>query len=647
MKRAIRLILVLLLLTTLTAAVALGEADVQTITETIPDAVYLADEAMDSDEAMEGYFMGLLGLGGSGRLFQPRNVGGDLTGNNSIIYNYLKGEIVKVAAGTLASTEFQVPLTVLGATGKYTAKDLGVSAIIGDDNRITAEASKAITDKIRFDVSLITKALLWDMPYELYWFNKTQSVRASYPQLRASYTSAHTNDCIFFDSPMVFRFPVAEEYSSGEYTFNTSLTATAQRAAENARTVINRYAGDSDYAKLLGYKESICGLASYNRSAADGEAAYGNPWQLIWVFDGDTSTTVVCEGYAKAFQYLCDMSDFEDDRITCYCVTGNLIKSSSSEGHMWNIVRMPNGLNYLVDLTNCDTGTRGAPDKLFMVGCANGSATSGYVFENVGSLTYSYKDATTNLFTTAELTLSPNSYLDDSTLPIKAAYFPDSALRNCISDQCDRNADGHLSAEEIAAALTLDLNGKGVASLSGIELLTSLTSLDCADNSLTELDVTLIPGVTVLHCEGNLFTSLDLTGHPMLLSVVRLSNRSWADGVKTYSTSRRTLSCDIDVSLLIGRQIESTLTLPAALRSISKSVFEGCSANRIILPEGCAAIGARAFANSPSLWEIVIPESVTSIAEDVFAGSEEVTIISSSSSIRSWARDHGLASRKG
>lgn len=30
--------------------------------------------------------------------------------------------------------------------------------------------------------------------------------------------------------------------------------------------------------------------------------------ELIWVFDGDSSTNVVCEGYAKAFQYLCDLS---------------------------------------------------------------------------------------------------------------------------------------------------------------------------------------------------------------------------------------------------------------------------------------------------------------------------------------------------
>ena len=33
---------------------------------------------------------------------------------------------------------------------------------------------------------------------------------------------------------------------------------------------------------------------------------YGDPWQLIYVFDDDPDTNVVCEGYAKAFKYEAD-----------------------------------------------------------------------------------------------------------------------------------------------------------------------------------------------------------------------------------------------------------------------------------------------------------------------------------------------------
>ena len=62
---------------------------------------------------------------------------------------------------------------------------------------------------------------------------------------------------------------------------------------------------------------------SYDQSSAGGGASYGDPWQLVYVFDGDPSTNVVCEGYAKAFQYLCDLTRFDGD-VTCRTVSGTM-----------------------------------------------------------------------------------------------------------------------------------------------------------------------------------------------------------------------------------------------------------------------------------------------------------------------------------
>ena len=60
------------------------------------------------------------------------------------------------------------------------------------------------------------------------------------------------------------------------------------------------------------------------------------------------------------------MSDFISN-VSCAIATGDMILNGSG-GHMWNIVTMGNGKNYIVDVTNCDEGTIGASDKLFMVG---------------------------------------------------------------------------------------------------------------------------------------------------------------------------------------------------------------------------------------------------------------------------------------
>ena len=86
---------------------------------------------------------------------------------------------------------------------------------------------------------------------------------------------------------------------------------------------------------------------------------------MIWVFDGDPSTNVVCEGYAKAFKYLCDHTVF-DSSIECILAGGDLVRGSRSEPHMWNVLKMDDGNNYLVDVTNCDSGNAGYPDKLFL-----------------------------------------------------------------------------------------------------------------------------------------------------------------------------------------------------------------------------------------------------------------------------------------
>ena len=109
----------------------------------------------------------------------------------------------------------------------------------------------------------------------------------------------------------------------------------------------------------------------------DYTGGYGNPWQVIYVFDNNPLTNVVCEGYAKAFQLLCNLSNFENASVKCYTVTGEMAGGTGSGGHMWNIVTMDDGLNYIVDITNSDTGSVGQDGKLFMAGNSSGNISAG------------------------------------------------------------------------------------------------------------------------------------------------------------------------------------------------------------------------------------------------------------------------------
>lgn len=376
-----------------------------------------AEDLPDNEELFAGYVEKQLYPGMDGGISLFADYGKTkLDGKNELIYNFLKTEIEKVAAGEVSSTEFNMSLDQLKITKiEYTAEDLGVTSIgtvSGGVVQLTSEAEKAIAEKVvGYDLSLINTCLLMDCPYELYWYDKTDGISLS-PGYNFSYDpSTNVITKVVLQSGPTFQFSVASEYRSAagsQYQTDTSTARAVQTAVDKARSIVNENQGKSDYQKLNAYREAICGLVSYNDAAAkeENDTPYGNPWQLIWVFDDDQDTKVVCEGYSKAFQYLCDLSEFSSGKIVCYTVTGTMGGGTGEGPHMWNIVTMDDGKNYLVDVTNCDDGTVGAPDKLFLVG-ASGTVDGGYTSSDV---TYTYEDDIKALYGEGILELAGSKY---------------------------------------------------------------------------------------------------------------------------------------------------------------------------------------------------------------------------------------------
>lgn len=88
---------------------------------------------MDSDELFEGYAMKQFYNNG---ISLYGTIAGDLlTGQSKIIYDDVKQEIQRIAAGKSESTVISIPVSkLLGATQfAYTAEDLGLPYIIDDD----------------------------------------------------------------------------------------------------------------------------------------------------------------------------------------------------------------------------------------------------------------------------------------------------------------------------------------------------------------------------------------------------------------------------------------------------------------------------------------------------------------------------------
>ena len=88
---------------------------------------------------------------------------------------------------------------------------------------------------------------------------------------------------------------------------------------------------------------------------------------------------------------------------------------------------------------------------------------------------------------------------------------------------------------------------------------------------------------------------------------------------------------------------EKQLILPVELRVIRARSFYGTDSQEIVLPEGVAAIGTKAFANSTELAFIHMPDSLIAIANDAFAGSDNVVFICSPKGCAAeYAAAHGI-----
>ena len=331
-------------------------------TPTVVETVSLDDTSDDSEELFEGFVYQEFGIEDSlGSLTDPSSrtkdrAGDALEGNNRIIYDTIVDAIDDFKQGNRTDTSFEFTFPDVC----YAFSDFGAESL-------TSEVKKAVllgADGTIFDSQLIISALVKDYPFDMFWFSKTMGL-----SLGGS-VSTYNNQPYFVYSPnIVIQLGVYPAYRAGTNEYELGdIYNIVLKAAHRAQTVVNRCANYSDINKLRIYKEWICNEVSYDTNAAEhgSNVVGGDPWQLIYVFDEDPNTNVVCEGYSKAFQYLCDQTTFESDKISCYIVSGSMDGGTGAGLHMWNMVTLEDGKHYLVDVTNCDAGTAGAPDKLFL-----------------------------------------------------------------------------------------------------------------------------------------------------------------------------------------------------------------------------------------------------------------------------------------
>jgi len=318
-----------------------------------------------------------------------------------ILYDGLKADLEDVANGEVTSTMFTV-----NVNGSFTKEDLGLTGSFLNGAALSVETQDAIDSKL----NEVYICLLADCPMEMYWHDKTSG-------FQTSYRCSLLGDTLML-TQVTYRFFVAKDYSAtgttGTFVTDSKKTSTAVNAITNAVNIVKKHEAKSDLEKLTAYKDEICSMVEYNNAAAESSPAIEgiNPWQMVYVFDDDASTNVVCEGYAKAFQYLCDLTDFKSKQIECHTVNGMMSGGTGAGRHMWNVVTMDNGKNYLVDVTNCDGTSIGAPNKLFMAYTdisANSHQSHTFTILNT-KVVFTYAENMKDLFCDGYLDLATTAY---------------------------------------------------------------------------------------------------------------------------------------------------------------------------------------------------------------------------------------------
>lgn len=123
---------------------------------------------------------------------------------------------------------------------------------------------------------------------------------------------------------------------------------------------------------------------------------------------------------------------------------------------------------------------------------------------------------------------------------------PDANFKAALVQNLDINTNGDEEIQVVEAeAFTGDLNigARDIYDLTGIEAFTGISSLNCNNNSLSNLDISANISLQSLSCSSNLLTSLNVSANPALYSLVCVSNKLTGLDVSS-NMNLETLACD-------------------------------------------------------------------------------------------------------
>lgn len=116
------------------------------------------------------------------------------------------------------------------------------------------------------------------------------------------------------------------------------------------------------------------------------------------------------------------------------------------------------------------------------------------------------------------------TFIFETSLPINEDNFPDDNFRNYIKTYKAGSRDV-LTVEEQRNVETIEVNGRNISNLKGIEAFPNLKELNCGNNSIQKLDLRQNPELEKLICNQNQLTQLDLSKNPKIYHLICFWNQ--------------------------------------------------------------------------------------------------------------------------
>lgn len=150
-----------------------------------------------------------------------------------------------------------------------------------------------------------------------------------------------SNECMVAENDKTFCMIVYEEYATAQS--RTECNSVIESEIAKYIALADNY--NTKLEMALAVHDEICKNVTYATGLTSQDEPYAH--NIMGVFENKSA---VCDGYAKAYQYILNELGIEN-----IYVTGKAKTESGSEEHAWNMVKLDDGKWYNVDVTWDDT----------------------------------------------------------------------------------------------------------------------------------------------------------------------------------------------------------------------------------------------------------------------------------------------------